>query len=90
VRIETHNLDGRGPRPTRVYDLPPAADYWQAVTDVPCPCCADGTIRWAEAGYAPGYRICEDCGRHFLASGTRLSPTLLRVGQRRNRPGVSP
>ena len=55
--------------------------YWPAVTDVPCPAprCA-GIIRWAEAGYVPGYRICDGCGRHFLAAGHADAPTLLRVG----------
>ena len=100
MRIETHNFDGRGAKRTRVYDLPPKVlpvtvgfgahehtehwpDYWAAVTDVPCPCC-DGTIRWAEAGYVPGYRICDFCGRHFVAGGNAEAPTLLRVGSRRS------
>lgn len=94
-RIEEHNLDGTGWRRTHVYDVPPAPeknykgeltgrnDYWRAVTDVPCPACKMGTIRWAEAGYVPGYRICDGCGRHFLARGTKDAPTLLRVGDRR-------
>jgi transposase-like protein len=88
MRIESHNLDGRGWRRVQVYDLPPAAnayEYWAAVTDVSCPCCPAGTIRWAEAGYVPGYRICDRCGRHYLADGTAAAPTLLRVGQRRSR-----
>lgn len=101
MRIEHHNLDGRGSRPTRVYDLPACTapvysgqgdtiigqtpDYWPAVTDVPCPICPDGTIRWAEAGYVPGYRICDGCGRHFLAGGTGEAPTLMRMGTRRDK-----
>jgi hypothetical protein len=40
---------------------------WESVTDIPCPVCACGIIRWAEAGYVPGYRICDGCKRHFLA-----------------------
>ena len=71
----------------KVYDMPPARsargtrDYWAAVTDVPCPApsCADGIIRWAEAGYVPGYRICDGCGRHFLAGGSEDAPTLVEV-----------
>jgi hypothetical protein len=87
MRIESHNLDGRGFRRTRVYDLPQISsrDYWLSVTDVPCPCCEEGLIRWAEAGYVPGYRICENCGRHFMAKGTLDAPTLLRVGNRREK-----
>ena len=86
MRLEMHNLDGRGERRTRVYDLPPQpGGYWPSVTDVRCPVCAKGTIRWAEAGYVPGYRICDRCGRHFLARGTSKAPTLLRVGSRRSR-----
>jgi hypothetical protein len=39
---------------------------WEAITDVPCMFrrCS-GTIRWAENGYVPGYRICDACGRHY-------------------------
>jgi hypothetical protein len=92
MRYELHNLDGRGPRRTQVYDMPPATDdhdpYWSAVTDVPCPAprCA-GTVRWAEAGYVPGYRVCDRCHRHYLASGSTNAPALLRVGSRRYRIG---
>ena len=69
--IEHLNLDGRGDRPTRVYDTPSlsADDFWASVTDVHCPGCSDGIARWAEAGYVPGYRICDGCGRHFIARG---------------------
>lgn len=97
MRIEMHNLDGTGPRRTHVYDMPPASvttrgpspqtipDYWAAVTDVPCPTGCGGTVRWAEAGYVPGYRICDRCRRHFLAAGTIDKPALFRVGNRRSR-----
>ena len=88
--IETHDLDGEGERRCRVYYLPPVAPgaYWSAVTDVLCPCCPSGTIRWAEAGYVAGHRICDDCGRHFLAAGDHTAPALIRVGTRRSRrPG---
>lgn len=40
---------------------------WQAVTGIPCPVCLDGIVQWHEAGYVPGYRRCDRCGRHFLA-----------------------
>lgn len=85
-RIEFLNLDGRGRRRTRVYDVPVQSsdDYWESVTDIPCPCCTSGTIRWAEGGYVPGYRICDKCGRHFLAQGDRKQPTLCRMGTRRS------
>jgi hypothetical protein len=97
-RVEQHNLDGRGWKGARVYPMPPAAlkmypdgaphptakDYWTAVTDVPCPSACGGTVRWAEAGYVPGYRICDVCGKHFLARGTKEAPTLVRVGRRRS------
>lgn len=96
MRIEHHDLDGTGPRRTQVYDVPPMTEpstgggiigqhptYWPAVTDVSCPACRTGTIRWHEAGYVPGYRICDGCGRHFLASGSAEAPTLMRVGSRR-------
>lgn len=64
---------------------PVRREYWPAVTDVPCPASrCDGTIRWAEAGYVPGYRICDACGRHYMAAGTAEAPTLLRVGSRRS------
>ena len=93
-RIELHNLDGLGPRRCHVYDVPAATDhvpdyvpdFWGAVTDVPCPACDNGIVRWAEAGYVPGYRVCQDCGRHYLAGGTALAPTLIRVGSRRSTP----
>jgi hypothetical protein len=83
-RIERRDLDGRGPTRVRAYDLPAKGDFWASVTDVPCPSCP-GTVRWAEAGYVPGYRICDACGRHFLAAGTAAAPLLLRVGSRRSR-----
>ena len=78
------------PAPPRIIEtadgqrLDAGQEYWPAVTDVPCPAegCG-GTIRWAEAGYVPGYRICDKCGRHFLAGGTATAPTLRRVGNRR-------
>lgn len=87
--------DGTGARPHPVHDVPPVLvrqdtttnryaapayhDYWQAVTDVPCPRCTTGTVRWAEAGYVPGYRICDGCDTHFLAKGTPEAPTLVEL-----------
>ena len=40
---------------------------WPSITDVPCPlsgCC--GILRWAEAGYVPGYRICDGTTKHHF------------------------
>jgi hypothetical protein len=63
-----------------------AADYWAAVTDVPCPVegCPQRVV-WYEAGQVPGYRGCTRSGppdptiRHrFLAGGTAAAPTLIR------------
>ena len=86
MRIELHNLDGTGFKKCHVYDLIASGgkdDYWASVTDVPCPIkSCNGIIRWAEAGYVSGYRICENCGRHFLAKGNANAPTLIRVGNR--------
>ena len=88
MRIEMLDLDGCGPRRTRVCAVPRRRDgeYWPAVTDVPCPIATcGGQVRWAEAGYVPGYRICDRCGRHWLAAGNAEWPALIRVGSRRSR-----
>jgi hypothetical protein len=85
MRIEIRNLDGNGDIRVRVYDVPPIGDYWTAVTDCHCPVSScDGMVRWAEAGFVPGYRICDRCGRHFLADGDAAAPVLVRVGSRRS------
>lgn len=65
------------PMPAAPEIAPGIRDYWQAITDVPCPVCRTATIRWAEAGYVPGYRICDGCGLHFLAGGNSAAPTLI-------------
>ncbi len=85
--LEKHNLDGCGLKNTRVFILDSIStiDYWINVTDIICPCCENGYIRWAEAGYVPGYRICDKCGRHFLARGNIKEPKLIRVGQRKSK-----
>jgi len=86
------NTDGQGSRAHRVYPMPPAyhlqdtpphstPDYWKAVTDVPCPSCEKGTVRWHEAGYVPGYRICDKCKNHFLAKGNAQAPELVVMGR---------
>lgn len=95
--IERLNLDGQGRRNYRVFTMAAATEpvyhqsqvvgstpsYWPAITDVPCPCGCGGTIRWAEAGYVPGYRVCDTCGRHFIGGGKAESPTLILMGDRR-------
>ena len=84
MRYVTLNLDGLGRRRYHVWDMPAIGDdYWSAVTNVPCPVCGHGTIRWHEAGHVPGYRICDACLRHFLAGGTDDAPMLIRMGDRK-------
>jgi len=80
---ETKNIkkvgqSGQGGNMT-TYDLPSIStkDYWVSVTDVPCPVCKGGVLRWAESGYVPGYRICDRCGRHFRADGSRERPAVI-------------
>jgi len=98
MRVEQHNLDGLGHKRVQVYDMEPVSshfgfplhprnDFWAAVTNALCPApgCT-GQVRWAEADHVPGYRICDACGRHFLAKGTADKPMLLRVGTRRSQP----
>lgn len=53
--------------------------YWPAVTDVPCPRCRRGLVRWAEAGYVPGYRVCDGCGQAWFAAGDAGRPLLSPV-----------
>ncbi len=71
VIFESHNLHGTGSKRCKVFILKIRSrrDYWANVTNVGCPACGTGVIRWHEAGYVPGYRICDSCGRNFLASG---------------------
>lgn len=38
-------------------------------TDVICPDCGKAEVRWAEAGYVPGHRICPRCGSHWELNG---------------------
>lgn len=52
---------------------------WPSVTDVSCPWCESGTIRWAEDGFVPGYRICDTCGQHAIVRGTAQRPVLTPV-----------
>jgi len=85
MRITYQNFDGCGSKRTHTYDLPVISnDFWTNVTDIPCPLnSCDGVIRCAEAGYVPGYRICDKCKRHFLAKQDK-NPILYRVGNRRS------
>ena len=87
-RVEMRDTDGTGARRCRVFDLAPGAgmDYWSAVTDVLCPSCGSGLLRWAEAGHVPGYRICDRCRRHYLARGDQAHPVLVLLAGRRGMP----
>lgn len=58
------DLDGLGDRHYRVYIL-----AGEANADIPCPTACGGKIRWAEAGFMPGHRICEHCGRRYRVIG---------------------
>lgn len=80
MRYEYKDL-GDGAKKHAVYDMPIVNDfdYWANVTDVPCPVCSTGTVRWAEAGFVPGSRICDGCGRFFQAYGSiKAGVTLVR------------
>lgn len=80
MKIETHNITGK-PQEYEVYEMPSKSeyDYWVSVTDVSCPVCKMGMIRWNEAGYVPGYRICDHCHYDFMAKGNASNPTLIKV-----------
>lgn len=85
--VRNENPDGLGSRPHTVFALRSRSthDYWASVTAIPCPLPeCDGTVQWAEAGYVPGYRICDKCGHHFLASGTVDRPELVLMRGRRS------
>jgi hypothetical protein len=77
--IEIRDMHGTGATRHRVYNMPIVEDgeYWPSVTEVPCPAGCGGVVLWAEAGYVPGYRICDRCDRHYLANGSREAPTLI-------------
>lgn len=80
MRYEQYNL-GDGRRRHTVYDMPVLDDrnYWASVTGVPCPVCGTGIIQWHEAGYVPGSRLCDGCGRFFQAHGSvQVGITLMR------------
>lgn len=80
--IEKLDLDGSGVRRCSVYPMPAGADYWSAVTDVPCPMrLCRGRMRNADA-VELGYRVCDSCHRHFLAAGNPEKPTLIRYHYR--------
>lgn len=82
ARYVVRDLHGTGARRVLVFAVPVVnpAEYWPNVTDIGCPVArCVGLVRWAEAGYVPGYRICDACGRHYRAGGTLAAPVLLRV-----------
>jgi len=42
-------------------------DPWALIAILPCPACGSGRLVWAEAGHVPGWRVCDHCGREWLA-----------------------
>ena len=83
--LSREDIDGCGVRARRLYFVPvrSRASIWASVTNVACPSCGRGRVRWAEAGYVPGYRICDCCHRHFLTRGTAAKPALLTTGRKK-------
>lgn len=82
-----HTPDRTGYTVVCTWALPPrpgrpgffVIDPWTLVSIVPCRACG-GRLLWAEAGYVPGYRICEGCGRPWLVCpGKRGEDTLLTI-----------
>lgn len=70
MRIESHDLHGRGPRDHEVYFLPVGVRGWDALQDLPCPVSGcDQTVIWYEAGYVPGYRVCVKRGAPYRRTG---------------------
>lgn len=64
----------------RLFRVPTAGpEFAMAVTNVRCPVCRAGTVRWAEAGHVPFYRECDHCGRHFMGEGDSDNPRLTWV-----------
>jgi len=43
-------------------------DPWALIAILPCPACGSGRLVWAEAGNVPGWRVCDGCGREFIAA----------------------
>ena len=93
--LEKHNLHGNGREDHEVYPMPTKTrglwtDYWEAVTNVPCPVPGcNQTVLWYEAGYVPGYRVCmapngdgsyrtESIRHKFIAKGKKENPVLVR------------
>lgn len=68
-----------------VYAILDVPRGWDQITDVPCffRSCS-GTLRWAENGYVPGYRICDKCGRHYEFSRRGRETGLVRSAIRHN------
>ena len=50
-----------------------------------CSACGRGTLQWAEAGYVPWHRICDDCGAHWDLHPLGLGIALL--GDQADTPG---
>ena len=42
-------------------------DGWELIAILPCPACGSGRLVWAEDGNVPGWRVCDNCGREWMA-----------------------
>ena len=76
-RRDYRTLPGQRQQRTTIYPMPvvPKPDFELSVTDVPCPKCRRGKVRRV-AGRDPLYRICDLCGRNFVAEGSPEQPAL--------------
>lgn len=72
---------------------------WASVTDVTCPFCRVGILRWAEAGYVPGWRQCDACTAQYLGDpatgrlqnkrrGKRVTAQRLAAAQAARQAGI--
>jgi hypothetical protein len=44
----------------------------EQVNEIPCvQAHCPGLLRWPEAGYLPGYRVCDCCGHHYAFDARR-------------------
>ncbi len=79
--LRSFDFNGLGPEQHRTWTQAPVGPcrYWEAVTDVPCPVCDTGRVRWAEAGRVPGSRECDGCGAEFQAVGDTDNPALAEL-----------
>jgi hypothetical protein len=81
-RTIEYNPDGCGSRTHICHEVENTGDYWASVTDIDCPVCDDGIVRWDEAGYVPGHRTCDKCHVHFMAKELSGQPILIQLKKR--------